>query len=93
MQSILNIHNTGKLSVIYRIRVSESNMFVLKTPEGVVDPSQKLSIPVVLKSFPTGKIDPDVPLAKFAVEFLECNDEYYISGSKDYWKKNSSSVI
>ena len=87
------LNNTSDSPISYRIRVSAPNMFVLKTPEGVVDPSQKLSIPVVLKSFPTGKIDPDVPLAKFAVEFLECNDEYYISGSKDYWKEFSDKTI
>ncbi len=87
------IENTSQnVSVVFRIRVSVPNLFVLKTSEGVLDPGARLSIPVVLKSMPGGSSSDENPLAKFAVEFLECEDDYYIMGAKAFWKAKSDTV-
>ena len=88
----LLLHNSSNKPVAFRILVSVPNIFVLKTSNGVMDPAQKLSIPVVLKVFPSS-IDSDQPLAKFAIELLECDDSYYIMGSKSFWKVNSTSAV
>jgi hypothetical protein len=91
MKDIIRLNNTCEdRPVAYRIRTSVPNLFVLQSSEGVLDPAQKLSIPVVLKAFPSGADgggDPDAsPLAKFAIEFLECDDSYYTAGVKKFWK-------
>jgi hypothetical protein len=97
LQGMIEIRNRGPTSVIFRIRVSVPNLFVLQSSEGVLDPAQKLSIPVVLKAFPSGADgggDPASPLAKFAIEFLEFSDNsYYMSGAKAFWKENASSIV
>lgn len=91
LQSSIDICNDSSTSVVFRLRVSVQNMFVLKTTEGVIEPSKKTSIPVVLKTFPPVRADDT--LAKFSVEFLECDDDYYIMGSKEFWKARNSSIV
>lgn len=86
------LQNSSNKPIAFRILVSVPNLFVLKTSDGVMDPAQKLSIPVILKKIPPS-VDVDQPLAKFAVEFLECDDSYYIMGSKSYWKVNSANAV
>ena len=94
LKDTLMLHNTGSKPVCFRIRVSVPHIFVLKLTEGVLDPAQKLSIPVVLKSFPQNSVDDaDAPLAKFAIEFLDCDDDYYIVGPKSFWKANASRAV
>jgi hypothetical protein len=93
----ITLNNTSSKHVAYRVRVSVPNLFVLQSSEGVLDPAQKLSIPVVLKAFPSGADgggDSDAsPLAKFAIEFLECEEEYYTLGGKAYWRGHADGAV
>lgn len=81
--------------MVYRVRTSVPNLFVLKSSEGVLEPSQRISVPVVLKYIPSlgdGESGDEL-LSKFAIEFLECRDDYYIMGSKAYWKTHASQLL
>lgn len=92
MKDQLRLHNKSEhRQFAYRVLVSAASMFVLKKSEGVLEPTQKLSVPVVLKNFPASGVSDDEPLAKFAVEFLECDENYYLIGAKAFWKMNEGS--
>jgi hypothetical protein len=90
---VISLSNDGSRAVAFRIRVSVPNVFIVKTSEGVLEPTQKLDVPVVLKTFPSELPTDDSPLAKFALEFLECDDEYYLSGAKAYWASHGANAV
>lgn len=89
----ITLNNTSTRQIAYRIKTSLQNLFAIKSAGGVLDPGQKMTIPVVLKSIPSGASASTDPLAKFSVEFLECEDEYYFLSSNEYWNKYSSGVV
>ena len=89
----IRLRNVGAISLVFRIRASLANAFIIPTSEGVIEGGQQLSVPVVLKSFPSELPSDGSPLAKFAVEFLECDDGYYTEGSKSFWSSRGGSAI
>ena len=94
VRDTIRLHNRGGHSVAYRIRVSVQNRFVLRPSEGVLDAGQSVSVSVILKGFPSPvDIPSDGILAKFAVEFLECDDSYYVMGVKSFWLTLGASCV
>ena len=93
VQDRILLHNRGVRPVAYRIRVSVQNKFVLRPSEGVLEAGQSGSVGVVLKGFPSSDIPSDGVLAKFAVELLDCDDSYYVMGSKSFWLALGASCV
>ena len=87
------LNNTSNQQVVFRIQISTPSLFVLKMSDGVLDPGQKIKIPVVLKAFPSDFAGSELFLAKFSVQVLECEDDYYIMGSASFWKLKAPSAI
>ena len=93
LQDSIRLVNRSPRALVYRVRVSVQNKFIIKSGEGVIEGGQQLSVSVVLKSFPSELPSDGSPLAKFAVEFLECDDGYYTEGSKSFWSSRGGSAI
>ena len=92
MKDTIRLNNKSESKLMaFRIRVSVTKLFILKITEGVLEPTQKLSIPVVLKSFPA-IVNSNELLAKFAVEYIDCDDDYYMMGPKAFWKSHEASA-
>lgn len=92
MRDTISLNNKSETKLVaFRVRVSVTKLFFLKITEGVLEPTQKLSIPVVLKSFPSVSNTNEL-LAKFAVEYIDCDEDYYMIGSKAFWKSHEASA-
>lgn len=87
MSDTLTVLNNGLVSVAFRILVSVPHRFSISVTDGILNPCQRMDIPVVLPVLPSEDSN-SVLLAKLAVEFLPCDDDYYIVGPKAYWATN-----
>lgn len=94
VQDVIEVHNRGSYAVAYRIRSSVQGKFIIRPGDGVLEAGARTSVSVVLKSFPqSGEVPADGVLAKFAVDFLQCDDSFYVGGSRAFWSARGDSSV
>lgn len=80
--------------MIFRVRVSASNVFVLQASTGIVDAQHSVEVPISLKkSLPADFMHAEELTVKLAVEFVLYSPEYESRGSKAFWIEQGKDAI
>jgi hypothetical protein len=88
------IENYSAQNVIFRIRVSISNLFNIQIANGTIESEHSIDIPLSLKKNIAAEYSHmDELKVKFAVEILIHSEEFDSIGSKAYWTKYSNDSI
>jgi hypothetical protein len=86
MESFIRLGNTSPFPVIYRVTPSLPKKFILPQKNGVLEANSAVNISVKLKSFPPSP-PADDSLAKFSVEFVMYDDNYFTMDPVLFWRE------
>lgn len=88
------IENYSEESVVFRIRVSVSNIFVLQAATGIVEAQHSVEVPVSLKKTLPSEFGHASELTiKLAVEFVAHTSDYESKGSKAFWSECGADAL
>jgi hypothetical protein len=93
-ETSFSIDNLSSDDVVFRIRVSISNILAIPVTSGTLGPSQSIQIPVSAKRYlPAEYQHEDEIIVKIAIDILPLSSDYSASGSRSFWQKHSSNAL
>lgn len=88
------VENYAEETVVFRIRVSVANVFVLTAASGVIEAEHSVEIPIALKkTLPAEFAHASDMTVKLAVEFVPFGPDYESRGSKAFWSQRGADAV